>query len=47
MNNFDIFMCGFLFCALSDILFAIANYFVQKAFKERVQRKQIEKENEK
>lgn len=32
------FGCGFMYCLVADILFGIANYFVEKAFKIREER---------
>lgn len=45
MDNVS-FIIGILFCMVLDILFSIANYFVQKALTLRKQRKVIESINE-
>lgn len=35
----NLFVCGFLFCALMDILFSIANFFLERAFYFRSRKK--------
>lgn len=36
---------GYVSCMIADVFFSIANFFVNRALKERAIRKAIEKEN--
>lgn len=38
------FFLGFVFCMLSDVVFSVSNFFVQRAMKQRAIRKAVKKE---
>ena len=39
------FFLGYVACMIADVFFSIANFFIQRAFKERAIRKAAEKED--
>lgn len=37
--QFESFIVGYVFCMIADVVFSVANYYVQKAFKIRKDKK--------
>lgn len=37
------FFLGYVACMISDVIFSITNFFIQRAYKERAIRKAVEK----
>lgn len=45
MIDYNSFVLGIFVCMILDVLFSIANYFLEKAFAMRTERKQKKKDN--